>query len=202
MNPETQGAGLSLRYNSHGSGTALYYTHTRGTVATRPSFDGVWVQCVNFTSQRPHKPLALVSVIFRSTNRRGPFPLEAWGHGRSAFEFRVAHWLKGTTPPRTSLSVSHFLASCTRCGGGWHVCRGDEAAVDPRWLRRIGGRFRRRICVCVCVCVCALRLTVRGLLKWPCTYGNVTIDRLVQFGSWEVISDASSVWLMRGDFWR
>lgn len=36
---------------------------------------------------------------------------------------------------------------------------------------------------CVRVSVCALRLKVRGLLKWPCKYGNVTIDRLVQFGS-------------------
>lgn len=35
----------------------------------------------------------------------------------------------------------------------------------------------------MCVCVCALRLKIRGLLKWPCKYGNVTIDRLVQFGS-------------------
>ena len=37
--------------------------------------------------------------------------------------------------------------------------------------------------VYMCVCVCALRLKIRGLLKWPCKYGNVTIDRLVQFGS-------------------
>ena len=37
--------------------------------------------------------------------------------------------------------------------------------------------------MCVWVGVCALRLKVRGLLKWPCEYGNVTIDRLVQFGS-------------------
>ena len=188
MNPETQGAGLSLRYNSHGSGTALNYTHTRGTVAARPSFDGVWVQCVNFTSQRPHKPLALVSVIFRSTNRRGPFPLEAWGHGRSAFEFRVAHWLKGTTPPPVPLSQSLSFSRATHA-----VVVGDMSVAETKrqWIpdgSGVSGAGSGG--VYVCVCVCALRLKIRGLLKWPCKYGNVTIDRLVQFGSWEVISDA------------